>query len=353
MNMQDIQLDSRARTLLRTLIESYIREGQPVGSRTLARTSGLNVSPATIRNVMADLEGMGLVHAPHASAGRIPTAAGYRLFVDALLEIRAPNREQVEAIESRFSPGASTQDLLDTAGSVLSSVTRLAGMVRLPRNRQVALSQIEFLRLSERRVLAILVIDGKEVQNRVLELERDYLQPELQNMANYLNAHLAGQSLHIVRGQLLAEMRSVRLDLDAMMLAAIDLGERAIGEDEPDDMLVAGETQLLGYDELADIHRLRQLLEAFHEKREILAILDQCIRADRVQIFIGRESGLEWFEHCSVVTAPYSVDGEIVGVLGVVGPTRMSYDRVIPIVDITARLLGAALNSRGEPPKTR
>ncbi|TVP91876.1 MAG: heat-inducible transcriptional repressor HrcA [Thioalkalivibrio sp.] len=350
--MQDIPLDTRARTLLRTLIESYIRDGQPVGSRTLARTSGLNVSPATIRNVMSDLEDLGLVHAPHTSAGRIPTPAGYRLFVDALLEIRTPNREEVEAIESRFSPGAPTKDLLGTAGSVLSTVTRLAGMVRLPRNRQVALTQMEFLRLGERRVLAILVIDGKEVQNRVLELDRDYQPAELQNMANYLNAHLAGQSLQMVRGELLAEMRSVRRDLDAMMLAAIDLGERAIGEDDPDDVLVAGETQLLGYEELADIHHLRQLLDAFHEKREILAILDKCILADRVQIFIGRESGLEWFEHCSVVTAPYSVDGEIVGVLGVVGPTRMSYDRVIPIVDITARLLGSALNSRNEPPET-
>ena len=350
--MQDIRLDTRARTLLRTLIESYIRDGQPVGSRTLARTSGLNVSPATIRNVMSDLEDLGLVHAPHTSAGRIPTPAGYRLFVDALLEIRTPNREEVEAIESRFSPGAPTKDLLGTAGSVLSTVTRLAGMVRLPRNRQVALTQIEFLRLGERRVLAILVIDGKEVQNRVLELERDYQPAELQNMANYLNAHLAGQSLQVVRGELLSEMRSVRRDLDSMMLAAIDLGEQAIGEDDPDDVLVAGETQLLGYEELADIQHLRQLLEAFHEKREILAILDQCILADRVQIFIGRESGLEWFEHCSVVTAPYSVDGEIVGVLGVVGPTRMSYDRVIPIVDITARLLGSALKSRNEPPET-
>lgn len=344
--MQDIQLDVRARTLLRTLIESYIHDGQPVGSRTLARTSGLHLSPATVRNVMADLEEMGLVQAPHTSAGRIPTPAGYRLFVDALLEIRTPNPNEIEAIEARFHPGASTQHLIDTAGSVLSSVTRLAGMVRLPRNRHVALTQLEFLRLGERRVLAILVIDGKEVQNRVLELERDYPQPELQRMANYLNAHLAGQPLKMVRNQLLAEMRAVRRDLDGMILAAIELGERAVGEDEPDDVVVAGETQLLEYDELADIQRLRHLLEAFHEKREILAILDKCIRADRVQIFIGRESGMEWFEQCSVVTAPYSVDGEIVGVLGVIGPTRMSYDRVIPIVDITAKLLGSALNFR-------
>lgn len=348
--MPQTQLDSRARTLLRTLIESYIRDGQPVGSRTLARTSGLNLSPATIRNVLSDLEELGLVHSPHTSAGRIPTPAGYRLFVDALLEIRTPNRDEIQIIESRFNPGASTQDLVDTAGSVLSSVTRMAGMVRLPRNRNVELTQLEFLRLSERRVLAILVIDGKEVQNRVLELERDYPQNELQRMAGYLNAHLAGQHLHRVRQQLLADMRSVRRDLDTMMVAAIDLGEKAIGSDEPDDMVVAGETQLLDYDELNDIQRLRQLLEAFHEKREILSILDKCIRADRVQIFIGRESGLEWFEHCSVVTAPYSVDGEVVGVLGVIGPTRMSYERVIPVVDITAKLLGAALNFRQELP---
>jgi heat-inducible transcriptional repressor len=351
--MQDYPLDPRARTLLRTLIESYIRDGQPVGSRTLARTSGLNVSPATIRNVMADLEDLGLVHAPHTSAGRVPTPAGYRLFVDALLEIRSPDRREIQAMEARFQPGASTQDLLGAASDMLSSVTRLAGMVRLPRNRHVALSQIEFLRLSERRVLAILVIDGKEVQNRVLELERDHSPADLQGMANYLNAHLAGQSLQTVRRQLLSEMRSMREHLDALMLAAIDLGERAIGEDDPDDVLVAGETRLLEYDELGDIQRLRHLLEAFHEKREILGILDQCLRADRVQIFIGRESGLEWFEHCSVVTAPYRVDGEIVGVLGVIGPTRMSYDRVIPIVDITARLLGAALNHHHEPPSSR
>lgn len=351
--MKESQLDTRAKALLRTLIESYIRDGQPVGSRTLARTSGLNVSPATIRNVMADLEEMGLVHAPHTSAGRIPTAAGYRLFVDALLEIRSPSAAEVEALGARFNPGAPTQDLIDTAGTVLSSVTRLAGMVRLPRNRNMALSQIEFLRLGERRVLAILVIDGKEVQNRILELDRDHSPGELQGMANYLNAHLAGQTLQYVRRQLLAEMRSVRRDLDAMMLAAIDLGERAIGDDEPDDVFVAGETQLLEYNELTDIQRLRQLLEAFHEKREILSILDQCLRADRVQIFIGRESGLEWFEHYSVVTAPYHVDGEVVGVLGVIGPTRMSYDRVIPIVDITARLLGAALNYRKESPLPR
>ncbi|WP_018881216.1 MULTISPECIES: heat-inducible transcriptional repressor HrcA [unclassified Thioalkalivibrio] len=346
-----INLDARARTLLRTLIESYIRDGQPVGSRTLARTSGLSVSAATVRNVMADLEDMGLIHAPHTSAGRIPTPAGYRLFVDSLLEVRNPSPEEVRAIQSGFDPNASTQDLMDTTSNLLSQVTRMAGMVRLPRHRNVALSQIEFLRLGEGRILAILVIDGKEVQNRVLELERDFGQDELQRMANYLNAHLAGKSLHAVRAELLREMRDVRDDLDAMMLAAIDLGEKAVGDEDPDDVVVAGQTHLLGYEELADMERLRQLLEAFNEKQEILGILDQCIRSDRVQIFIGRESGLDWFENCSVVTAPYSVDGEVVGVLGVIGPTRMSYDRVIPIVDVTARLLGSALGDQppGDP----
>jgi len=353
MDHATINLDARARTLLRTLIESYIRDGQPVGSRTLARTSGLSVSAATVRNVMADLEDMGLIHAPHTSAGRVPTPAGYRLFVDSLLEVRKPSAEEIREIQAGFDPGASTQDLMDTASNVLSQVTRMAGMVRLPRHRNVALSQIEFLRLSEGRVLAILVIDGREVQNRVLELERDFAQDDLQRMANYLNAHLAGKSLHAVRDQLLREMRGVREDLDAQMLAAIELGEQAVGDEDPDDVVVAGQTHLLGYDELADIDRLRQLLEAFNEKREILGILDQCLRSDRVQIFIGREAGLDWFENCSVVTAPYSVDGEVVGVLGVIGPTRMSYDRVIPIVDVTARLLGSALNVRGESPDTQ
>ncbi|WP_018869989.1 MULTISPECIES: heat-inducible transcriptional repressor HrcA [unclassified Thioalkalivibrio] len=353
MNDSSIQLDARERTLLRTLIESYISDGQPVGSRNLARASGLKVSAATVRNVMADLEDRGLIQAPHTSAGRVPTTAGYRLFVDSLLEVRKPSREQIDAIESRFDPGASTQDLLDSASSVLSQVTRMAGMVRLPRHRNVALSQIEFLRLGEGRVLAILVIDGREVQNRVLELERDFSQDDLQRMANYLNAHLAGKSLHTVRAELLREMREVRDDLDAQMLAAIDLGEQALGDEDPDDVVVAGQTQLLGYEELSDMERLRQLLEAFNEKREILGILDQCIRGDRVQIFIGRESGLDWFENCSVVTAPYSVEGEVVGVLGVIGPTRMSYDRVVPIVDVTARLLGSALNVRGESPDSQ
>ncbi|WP_018873663.1 heat-inducible transcriptional repressor HrcA [Thioalkalivibrio sp. ALJ16] len=351
MDHATINLDARARTLLRTLIESYIRDGQPVGSRTLARTSGLSVSAATVRNVMADLEDMGLIHSPHTSAGRIPTPAGYRLFVDSLLEVRNPSPDEVRAIQSGFDPNASTQDLMDTTSNLLSRVTRMAGMVRLPRHRNVALSQIEFLRLGEGRILAILVIDGKEVQNRVLELERDFGQDELQRMANYLNAHLAGKSLHAVRAELLREMRDVRDDLDAMMLAAIDLGEKAVGDEDPDDVVVAGQTHLLGYEELADMERLRQLLEAFNEKQEILGILDQCIRSDRVQIFIGRESGLDWFENCSVVTAPYSVDGEVVGVLGVIGPTRMSYDRVIPIVDVTARLLGSALGEQppGDP----
>ncbi|ADC70973.1 heat-inducible transcription repressor HrcA [Thioalkalivibrio sp. K90mix] len=341
-----INLDARARTLLRTLIESYIRDGQPVGSRTLARTSGLKVSAATVRNVMADLEDLGLIQAPHTSAGRIPTASGYRLFVDSLLQVREPTVEEIRAIQSGFDPNATTQDLMGATSNLLSQVTRMAGMVRLPRHRNVALSQLEFLRLGERRVLAILVIDGKEVQNRVLELERDFDQDQLQRMANYLNAHLAGKSLHAVRDALLREMRDVRENLDAMMLAAIDLGEKAVAGEDPDDVVVAGQTHLLSYEELADIDRLRQLLEAFNEKREILGILDQCIRSDRVQIFIGRESGLDWFENCSVVTAPYSVDGEVVGVLGVIGPARMSYDRVIPIVDVTARLLGSAL---GDP----
>ncbi|MFN4263616.1 MAG: heat-inducible transcriptional repressor HrcA [Thioalkalivibrionaceae bacterium] len=344
-------LDTRARVLLRNLIELYIRDGQPIGSRTLSRAAGLNLSPATVRNVMADLEEHGLIMAPHASAGRVPTASGYRLFVDALLEVRDPNHEDAARVERRLREAAEhgSKDLLGAASELLSSLTHLAGMVRLPRPRARAIRQIEFLRLGERRVLAILVMASDEVQNRVLNTMQDFSAAELTRMANYLNSHLAGRPLSDVREHLLREMRDHQRDLDTMMVAAIQLGERAVAGSQAndDDMLVAGHTQLLDYQELANVDRLRALLEAFQEKREILQIFDQCVQADQVQIFIGAEAGIEWFEDCSAVTAPYRVDGEVVGVLGVIGPARISYQRVIPIVDLTARMLGAALSRSG------
>ncbi len=341
-------LSERAKCLLRALVESYIRDGQPVGSRTLARTAGLDLSPASIRNVMADLEDMGLVTSPHTSAGRIPTPLGYRLFVDALLEVKPLESLEVRRLKEQLNPDLDTKHLVESASGILSAITQLAGMVRVPRQEHAALRQIEFLRLSQGHVLVILVMNKNEVHNRILQLERDYTQAELQQMAAYLNEHLVGRDLQDVRSQILKEMRTVREHLNSLMLAAIDLGERALSAEAESeaDVVFAGQVHLMDYAELCSVDKLRQLFEVFNEKRELLSLLDKCIDAEGVKIFIGQESGQRLLDDCSIVTAPYSVAGRIVGFLGVIGPTRMPYDRVIPVVDITAKLLGAALNSR-------
>ncbi len=337
--------DDRAQHLLRSLVERYIRDGQPVGSRTLARDSGLKVSPATVRNVMADLEDMGFLSAPHTSAGRIPTPRGLRFFVDSLLSVKPLHSEEVDAIRSQLGPGHDTKDLVATASNMLSKITRLAGVVTVPRREHVAVRQLEFLPLSSNRVLAILVVNESEVQNRILEVEHPYTAAELERASNYLNAQLAGKDLAAVREKLLAEMRAAREGANQLMLDAIGLAERVLAPDKEEDYVLAGQTNLMDQDNLSDVGKLRQLFEVFQEKHQILHLLDNCLDAQGVQIFIGEESGNEVLEECSLVTAPYKVDGEVVGVLGVIGPTRMAYGRVIPIVDVTARLLGAALKA--------
>ncbi|MDD3517946.1 MAG: heat-inducible transcriptional repressor HrcA [Chromatiales bacterium] len=342
----DNPLNERARQLLRVLVESYIRDGQPVGSRTLARTAGLDLSPASIRNVMADLEELGLVVSPHTSAGRVPTAQGYRMFVDSLLKVRPLPEDEMARLKAGLSPEQTPRHLAEQASTLLSGVTQLAGVVMLPRQEYAPLQQVEFLKLSDRRVLAILVMAKNEIQNRILHLDRDYSAEELHQAANYLSAQFAGRDLRAVRTQILADLRDVREDMDRLMRAAIELGEKALSPSESEDVVVAGQTRLMDYDELSSVERLRQLFEAFNEKRDILHLLDKCVFSQGVQIFIGQESGYRVLDACSVVTAPYAVDGQVVGVLGVIGPTRMAYDRVIPIVDVTARLMGAALNAQ-------
>ncbi|MBK1691491.1 heat-inducible transcriptional repressor HrcA [Ectothiorhodospira mobilis] len=340
-------LNDRARRLLRALVENYVQDGQPVGSRTLARTCGLDLSPASIRNVMSDLEEMGLVSSPHTSAGRVPTPRGYRLFVDSLLEVKPLDSHEVRLLKERLSPDMDTRTLVESASDLLSAVTQMAGMVRVPKRDHAALCQIEFLKLSGRQVLAILVMNKNEVQNRILQLDRDYTHSELQQMANYLNEHLAGLDLRQAREQILREMKAVREHMNTLMLAAIQLGERAFSDEDREEQVVfTGQTHLMGYAELSSVDKLRNLFEAFNQKRDLLGLLDNCIHAQGVQIFIGQESGHEVLDDCSVVTAPYQVDGQVLGVLGVIGPTRMAYERVIPVVDVTAKLLGAALNSR-------
>ena len=342
-------LSERAQLLLKALIENYIRDGQPVGSRTLSRDSGLSLSSATIRNVMADLEDLGFVVSPHTSAGRIPTDKGYRLFVDTLLKLKPLQNEEIEDIERRLKGEVSNgRALVQSVSQMLSSVTHMAGLVTLPNPHYVALSQIEFIGLSENRALAIMVMNNREVENRVVQLDRHYSNEDLRRAANYLNEAFAGRSLTDVRAMLLKQLQETRQHMDQIMQDAIQVAQKVFESksDEPMQYVIAGETNLMGFAELSNVDRLRRLFEAFNEKHDILRLLDNCLRAQGIQIFIGQESGYRILDDISLVTAPYMLDNQVVGVLGIIGPTRMAYERVIPIVDVTAKLLGSALNAR-------
>ncbi|MBK1645453.1 heat-inducible transcriptional repressor HrcA [Thiocapsa imhoffii] len=338
------RVSDRALHFLKVLVERYIREGQPVGSRTLAKDTGLDLSPATVRNVMSDLEDMGLVISPHTSAGRIPTVAGYRLFVDSLLTVRPPSDDDIANLRTRFEGPADAKQLIETASMLLSGITHLAGVVMMPRHERHVFRQIELLPLAGTRVLAILVTSDGEVHNRIIATERQFSPAQLEQTANYLNEIFTGQDLRDVRKRLVEDLKHTHQNMDQLMTRAILLAHEVVeSAEQKDDCFIAGQTNLMGFGELASLERLRQLFDAFNEKREILHILDRCIAADGVQIFIGEESGYALLDDCSVVTQTYRVDDQVVGVLGVIGPTRMDYQRVIPIVDVTARLLAAAL----------
>jgi heat-inducible transcriptional repressor len=336
-------LDKRAQILLKTLVERYIAEGQPVGSRTLSKYSGLDLSPATIRNVMSDLEEMGFISSPHTSAGRIPTPLGYRFFVDTLLVTRPLQSGEIHRLEEQLHLD-NPQRAIQSASHLLSQLTHFAGVVMTPRRRAVSFRHIEFLRLSERRVLLIVVTPEGDVQNRILFTERDYSQPELIEAGNYINQNYAGQSFEDVRQRLHQELREIRQDMIMLMTAALEAGNKAVSEGN-EQYVISGERNLLEVSELSqDMKRLRQLFELFEKKTSLLQILDVSLRGQGVQIFIGGESGFSTPDEVSVVTAPYAVDGEVVGTVGVIGPTRMAYDRVVPIVDVTAKLLSSALS---------
>lgn len=341
------ELDGRARHLLRALIAQYVRDGQPVGSQVLARHAGLDVSPATIRNVMADLEELGLVAAPHTSAGRVPTAQGYRVFVDSLLELKPLDERDVERLRAELAPATGTQALLANVSTLLSGLTHFVGLVTVPRREEFAFRHIDFVPLDGRRLLVILVFTDHEVQNRVIEVGRAYAPSELEQIANYLNAHYTGLPLAAIRERLVAEMAQARSDMDRLMAAAIDVAAAALREDTREDMLVSGQSNLLGVQELGDVERLRGLFDAFQRKQELLRLLDRCIHADGVRLFIGEESGLGPLGNCSVIAAPYAANGRVLGALGVIGPTRMQYERVIPMVQATARIVSGALSAPG------
>ncbi|WP_271678706.1 MULTISPECIES: heat-inducible transcriptional repressor HrcA [Thermomonas] len=339
----DIAHDPRARQLLRTLVSRHIRDGEPVGSQTLARHSGLDVSPATIRNILASLEDAGLLAAPHTSAGRVPTAQGYRLFVDSLLQVRPLPDEEVARLRSELPAGAGTQALLGSTSELLSAMTHFVGMVSVPKRETFAFRQIEFVALDPHRVLAILVFADGEVQNRVVQVRRAFDPAELEQAARYLNAHFAGQPLATIRASLLRDLRDARSEMERLLASSVELAEQAFAPSR-DDMLLAGQTRLMGLQELADLDRLRALFEAFAEKRELLQLLERTAKAPGMRVFIGEETGLAPLEGMSLVTAPYGHEGRTLGVLGVIGPSRMAYDRVIPVVEAAAAALGAALN---------
>jgi len=341
-------LDERSKSLLKTLVERYIADGQPVGSRTLSKASGLELSPATIRNVMADLEELGLIVSPHTSAGRIPTARGYRLFVDTMLTTRSLDLGQASpelvAAREQLHPDQ-PQRVIAQAAQLLSNLSSFVGVVTAPKKPSV-FRHIEFLRLGEKRVLVILVAPDGDVQNRVIFTAHDPTQSELVEASNYLNANYAGLTIEEVRERLKGEIDVLRGEIAGLMQAAVQLGTDAAAENQ-DQVVVSGERNLLGVQDFGhDMGSLRKLFDLFEQKTQLMRLLDTSSRAEGVRIFIGGESRVVPFEELSVVSAPYEVDGQVVGTLGVIGPTRMAYDRMIQIVDITSRLVGHALSQR-------
>ncbi len=336
-----MQLDQRAQTLLKALVERYIADGQPVGSRALSKISGLDLSPASIRNVMADLEDMGFVASPHTSAGRVPTPRGYRIFVDTLLTVQPLNENEVGS--NMRLPSQQPQKLIANAAQMLSSLSQFAGVVLSPK-RDAVFKQVEFLRLSEKRILLVIVDARGDVQNRLLLTDVDYTPSQLVQSSNYINQHFAGLGFDEVRQRLQGELRQLRDDMGKLMAAAVEAGTDAMSE-HGDDMVISGERNLLSVSELSsNMSSLRQMFDMFEQKTGLMQLLDVSSKASGVQIYIGGESSLVPMDEMSVVTAPYTANGQIVGTLGVIGPTRMAYERVIPIVDITAKLLSSALS---------
>ncbi|HTP73450.1 MAG TPA: heat-inducible transcriptional repressor HrcA [Burkholderiaceae bacterium] len=343
-------LDERSRSLLKTLVERYIADGQPVGSRTLSKASGLELSPATIRNVMADLEDLGLIASPHTSAGRVPTARGYRLFVDTMLTARPVDVEATlpqllaEIGSPRELQPDQPQRVIAQAAQLLSNLSHFVGVITAPR-RPGVVRHIEFLRLSERRVLLILVTGDGDVQNRVIVTSRDYAQPELVEATNYVNAHYVGLDIEGMRDRLRGEIVALRDEIAQLMQAAVQAGSEAISEGEQ--VVVSGERNLLGVQDFGhNMDSLRKLFDMFEKKADLMRLLEVSSRAEGVRIYIGGESGAVPFEELSVVSAPYEIDGRVVGTLGVIGPTRMAYDRMVQIVDITSRLVGNVLSHK-------
>jgi heat-inducible transcriptional repressor len=338
--MSEKTLCKRTQTIFKALVERYIRDGQPVGSKTLAEDANLSLSSATIRNELADLEAQGYLCSPHTSAGRIPTIRGYRLFVDSLLTMHPLSDKDLNRVRQEFDPKLDTQSLLSVASSFISNITSLTGVVTVPKQANLILSHLEFLPLSGNRILVVLVLNGQEIQNRIIYTNRVYSPSELQQASNYLNKHFAGKELSRLKKALKEQMQEDKREINQLLREAIETPE------PQKDFLVSGQTHLLDFTDISGVGRLRNLFDAFTQKHDILHLLEQCLKTDGVQIYIGEESGYAPLDECSVISAPYSIQDQVVGVLAVIGPTRMAYDRIIPVVDITAKLLTAALTEQ-------
>lgn len=343
--MNDV-LDQRAQQILKILVERYIHEGSPIGSRTLVEEHALGLSPATVRNILADLEAAGFLSSPHTSAGRVPTGLGYRFFVNSLLTIKPLHSVDLKDLQVQLHPDLNLSNLLQSASNVLTSLTGMTGVVALPKRNRAELRQVEFLPLAANRILVILVLNNREVQNRIIYTDKIYNQHELQEVSNYLNAHFVGKDLLTARKDLLSAIQNDRENMVRLLQTAIDLTDKAFttSEEEGKDYIIAGQGNLLNCTHEANMGQLRSLFEAFTQKQEILNLLNHALNAEGIQIYIGKESGYEAFDHCSIVASSYSGDGQLLGTLAVIGPTRMPYDRVISAVDVTAKLLSAALN---------
>jgi len=344
--MSDTTVNQRAQQVLKILVERYIQDGCPVGSRTIAEESSLGLSPATIRHILADLEDGGYLVSPHTSAGRIPTAQGYRLFVNSLLTVKPLEMANLHDLKTKLDPDLAMPDLLQSASSLLSGLTQMIGVVALPKQNHFKLRQVEFLPLSNQRILVVLVLNNREVQNRIIYTDRAYTPSELQQAANYLNTHYVGKDLLAARKELLAAIQSDRENMARLLQAAIEVADKAFipEQDAKKDYMMAGQNNLLGYTKKGELEGLYALFQAFTQKQEILNLLNHSLEAEGIQIFIGRESGHTAFDECSIITTSYAVDGQLIGSLGVIGPTRMPYNKVISAVDVTAKLLSAALN---------
>ncbi|MDO8267052.1 MAG: heat-inducible transcriptional repressor HrcA [Moraxellaceae bacterium] len=339
----------RSQLLFKTLVECYIRDGQPVASRQLLQAADLPLSPATVRNVMASLEERGLLASPHTSAGRVPTQQGYRLFVDRLLTTEVLTDDAVSALEGGLHKGQSPRELVEKAAQSLAELTRHAGLVMVPRRDLADLRHIEFVRLDERRLLAIVVCANGDVQNQLIQGERVFTDEELVQTSNYLNRHFTGKSLADITSSLLHGLQDDRLRLDAMLRSTVELAERAFAPRPTGDYVLTGEASLLSLAGTGGVDRLQELFTAFTAKRDILHLLDRCQQSEGVEIYIGDESGYAPFEDLTLVTAPYAANGRVLGRLAVIGPTRMAYQRVIPLVEVTARALSRALSSSDNP----